>query len=108
MNLPPRPRNQYAKGDKALMFIRRMVMYRKLALGFVAAASLGAAALAPTAASAHGWHGGGGWGHHGWGHRGFGFGPVIVAGAYNGGGCYVRRRVATPYGLRWRTINVCY
>ncbi len=79
-------------------------MYRNLAFGLVAAASLTAAALAPSAASAHG----GGWGHHGWGHGGFGVGPVIVAGAYDGGGCYVRRRVATPYGLRWRTFNVCY
>jgi hypothetical protein len=54
-------------------------MLRKLALGLVAAASLGAMALAPTAASAGfkgccgGW-GGGGWGFHHphWGH-GIGF-----------------------------------
>ena len=82
-------------------------MYRKLALGLVAALSLTAAALAPTGASAHGWHGGGGWGHHGWGHHGFGFGGLYVASGY-GNGCYITRRVATPYGLRWRTINVCY
>ncbi|MBX9710597.1 MAG: hypothetical protein K2X60_06145 [Xanthobacteraceae bacterium] len=81
-------------------------MYRKLALGLVAAASLTAAALAPTAASAKNW-GGGGWGHHGWGHHGFGFGGVYVANGY-GNGCYITRRVATPYGLRWRTFNVCY
>lgn len=75
-------------------------MYRKLALGLIAAASLTAAALAPTGASAHGW------GHHGWGH-GFGFGGVYLANGY-GNGCYITRRVATPYGLRWRTINACY
>lgn len=81
-------------------------MDRKLALGFIAAASLIAAALAPAGASAHGW--GGGWHHHSWGHYGFGFGPVVVAGPYDGGGCIVRRRVMTPYGYSWRTFNVCY
>jgi len=45
-------------------------MFRKLALGLIAAGSLGAAALAPTAASAHGFH------HH-WG-PGWGFGGVYV------------------------------
>lgn len=81
-------------------------MYRKLALGLVAAASLTAAALAPTGASAHGWHGHHhhGWGHH-YGHRGFG--PVFIAGGYNNG-CYVTRRVLTKYGYRLRTFNVCY
>ena len=55
-------------------------MFRKLALGLVAAASLGAAALAPTAASAKpfgfggGW--GGGWHHHH--HFGLGLGYVGV------------------------------
>ncbi len=82
----------------------RTLVYRKLTLGLVAAASLTAAALAPTGASAHGWQGG--WGHHGWGH-GFGFGGVYLANGY-GNGCFITRRVATPYGLRWRTINVCY
>ena len=37
-------------------------MFRKLALGLIAAGSLGAAALAPTAASAHGFHHHWGWG----------------------------------------------
>lgn len=83
-------------------------MLRKLALGLVAAASLGAMALAPTAASAHPW--GGGWGG-GWGgfHHFHGFGIGYVAGpAYDDGGCYVTRRVMTPYGYRLRTFNVCY
>lgn len=81
-------------------------MFRKLALAVAATAALGAAALAPTAASAGGWHG-----HH-WGHGygfGFGFSPVIVSGGYaDDTGCYVQRRVRTPYGIRWRTVNVCY
>lgn len=82
-------------------------MFRKLVLGFIAAASLTAAALAPTGASA-GWKG---HHHHHWGHHhgfGYGFGPMIVAGGGYADGCYVQRRVRTPYGLRWRTINVCY
>jgi hypothetical protein len=39
--------------------------------------------------------------HHHWGH-GVGFG----GGGYDG--CYVTRRVLTPFGFRWRTVNVCY
>jgi hypothetical protein len=82
--------------------IRRTTMFRKLALAFVAAASLSAVALAPSTASAKGgW--GGGWGggfhHH---HFGPGFGVAFV-----GDGCYVTRRVRTPYGYRLRTFNVC-
>jgi len=82
-------------------------MLRKLSLALVAAASLGAAALAPTSASAWGgWHGGY---HHGWGGHRFFIGGPFYYGAYNGyGGCYVRRLVPTPFGLRWRLINRCY
>jgi Spy/CpxP family protein refolding chaperone len=82
-----------------------MTMFRKFALGLLAAASLSAVALAPTAASAKpwGWGWGGGWGG-GWGfhhhHIGLGFGVVD-------GGCYVSQLVATPFGPRYRTINVC-
>jgi hypothetical protein len=77
-------------------------MLRKITLALVAAASLSAMALAPSAASAKPW--GPGWGffpHHHF-HPGFGVGFV-------GGddGCYVTRRVLTPYGYRLRTINVC-
>ena len=84
-------------------------MLRKITLALVAAASLSAMALAPTAASAKNWGGGwgGGWGHH---HHHFhpGFGIGFVGGGYGGdGGCYVTRRVATPYGYRWRTVNIC-
>jgi len=83
-------------------------MLRKITLGLVAAASLSAMALAPSAASAKPWGGGwgGGWGHHHH-HFGPGFGIGFVGGGYGGDGCYVTRRVATPYGYRWRTINVC-
>ena len=78
-------------------------MLRKLTLGLVAAASLSAVALAPSAASAKPW----GWGG-GFHHFGHGFGIGFVGGpAYDDGGCYVVRRVATPYGYRLRTINVC-
>ncbi len=79
-------------------------MFRKLALAFVAAASLGAAALTPSAASAHGWKHHHHFGHHhGYYGHGFRVGYVGI-----GPGCYVTRRVMTPYGLRWRTVNVCY
>jgi hypothetical protein len=82
-------------------------MFRKLALAFVAAASLGAMALTPSTASAHGW----GWGgHHHHFHGGGFYGPTFGIGYVGGGGggCYVSRRMMTPYGLRWRTVNVCY
>ena len=84
-------------------------MFLTLNLALAATAALGAAALAPTSASAGGWHGHH-WGH-GWGHGygfGLGFSPVIVSGGYADDGCYVQRRVRTPYGIRWRTVNVCY
>ena len=81
-------------------------MLRKLTLGLVAAASLSAMVLAPTAASAHGWGWGGGWGfhHH---HFGHGFGIGFIGGGYGDDGCYVTRRVPTPFGYRLRTVNVC-
>jgi hypothetical protein len=84
---------------------RRKTMLRKVTLALVAAASLGAMALAPTSASAGGFiwpnfnhH------HHHWGH-GFGFGVGYVGGGYDG--CYQTRRVFTPYGVVFRTVNVC-
>jgi hypothetical protein len=70
-------------------------MLRKLALGLAAAASL--SAFAP-------W--GGGWGggfHH---FHGFHVGYFGGQG-YDDGGCYVTRRVMTPFGYRLRTVNVC-
>jgi hypothetical protein len=81
-------------------------MLRKMTLALVAAASLGAMALAPTAASAKPWGGGwgGGWGHH---HFHGGFGINFIGAGYGGDGCYVVRRVPTPFGYRLRTVNVC-
>jgi hypothetical protein len=81
-------------------------MLRKVTLALVAAASLGTMALAPSAASAKPWGPGwgGGWGfHHHHFHPGFG----VVGGGYGDDGCYVTRRVPTPYGYRLRTVNVC-
>lgn len=73
-------------------------MFRKLALGLIAAGSLGIAALAPTAASAHGFHH---WGH-GWG---LGYGGIYVnTGVSN---CYQERVIQTRHGLRVRVVNVC-
>jgi len=80
-------------------------MLRKLTHGLVAAASLSAMALAPSAASAHGWGGGWGWGG-GFHHHHFGPGYGVIA-AYGDDGCYVTRRIMTPFGYRLRTINVC-
>lgn len=80
-------------------------MFRKLILAFAATASIGAASLATTPASAH-WHGGGwGWHHsHFWGGPRFvSGGPIIV-----GGSCLRRQLVATPWGYRYRTVNICY
>jgi hypothetical protein len=78
-------------------------MLRKLTLALVAAASLGAIALAPSAASAHpGWGG-----FHGFHHHFHGFGIGYAGGGYDDSGCYVTRRVFTPYGYRLRTFNVC-
>ena len=72
-------------------------MFRKIALGLIAAGSLGVAALAPTAASAHGFH------HH-WG-PGWGFGGLYVNTGVNN--CYQERVVQTRHGLRVRVVNVC-
>jgi len=76
-------------------------MFRKLALGLIAAGSLGVAALAPTAASAGGFHH-----HHGHHHWGPGWG---VGGIYLNTGvssCYRERLVQTRHGLRVRVVNV--
>jgi hypothetical protein len=74
-------------------------MFRKLALGLIAAASLSVAAAAP--ASAHSFHGG--WGH-GW-HHGIGFGGLYInTGVSN---CYQQQWIQTRHGMRLRTVNVC-
>src|SRR3979490_1784196 len=78
--------------------LRRTTMLRKLTLALVAAASLSAEALVPSDASAKPW--GGGWGggfHH---HHHFGGFGIGYAGGYGDDGCFVARRVPTPYGYR--------
>jgi hypothetical protein len=102
--MKPAPRRNDQRAHR-----RKTTMLRKVTLALVAAASLSAMALAPTAASAHPWGGGwggGGWGgyHHHWGH---GFGIGFIGGSVDGG-CYVTRPVITPFGYRYRTVNVCY
>jgi hypothetical protein len=83
-------------------------MIRKLALGFVAAATISAAALAPTAASAKGFGFGGGWGggwHH---HGGIGLGIGLIGAGIAADSCLVSQPVMTPFGYRYRLVNVCY
>lgn len=79
-------------------------MLRKLALGVVAAAALGIAALAPTSASAHdrphfrNGH------HHGFGmHRGW----HGARAHFHHRGCIRHRLVKTPWGPRYRAVNIC-
>ena len=79
---------------------------RKVTLALAAAATLSVMALAPTTASA--WHPKhiGHHHHHGHHRHGFGFNVGYIGGGYDG--CYVSRRVFTPYGVVFRTVNVCY
>jgi hypothetical protein len=83
-------------------------MIRKLALGLVAAATVGAAALAPTAASAFSVKVGVGpvWYPHY--HRVY-VAPPLVVGApmLTAPTCMEKRLVQTRKGLRWRMVNVC-
>lgn len=82
-------------------------MLRKLALGLVAAASLGIAAFAPTtSASANdGPHYRGG--NHGFGmHRNW-HGWRGAHAHFRHRGCIQQRLVPTPWGPRYRTVNVC-
>lgn len=88
-------------------------MFRSLIFASLAVAALGLAGLSPTAAEAkgfkhhhhhqhHGHHHGHRHGHWSGAHFAFG-GPV-----YLDPSCYVSRRVSTPWGPRWRTVNRCY
>ena len=83
-------------------------MFRKLALGLVAAGSLGVAALAPSSASAF-WAGPHGYGYgYGFGmHRNWAPAPVRFGFGGLGGGCIRQRLVETPWGFRYRPVNVC-
>ena len=77
-------------------------MLRKFVLGLAAVAALSTTAMMPTAASAKGWkhH------HHGFHGHYWGGPKFIVGGSY--GSCYVKRLIDTPYGLRYRIVNVCF
>jgi len=83
-------------------------MIRKILFAVAATVALGTATLSVSSAPASAWgfkhhhH------HHGHWHGGFRFygGPVGLVG-YNGG-CYVKRWVGTPYGVKLRWVNVCY
>jgi hypothetical protein len=81
-------------------------MIRKFVFAAAATVALAAATLSVTSAPAsaggfrHHHH------HHGHWHGGLRYyGPVGLVGY---GGCYVKRWVATPYGLKLRWVNVCY
>jgi hypothetical protein len=115
-----------------MTFFNSGKMFRRSIIAALSAAVIGLA-FASTAASARpggGFHGGGFHGggfhrggfHHGGFHRGFGFrrfGPAIglgiglgvgypyYAGYYGYDGCLAPRRVWTPYGWRFRYVNVC-
>jgi hypothetical protein len=61
-------------------------------------------------------HAAGGWRDHGRHFRGYGFGlgGLYAFGGsdyygydYYGDGCWQRRWVPTPYGMRWRLVDVC-
>jgi hypothetical protein len=80
-------------------------MLRKLALGLVAAGSLGIAAFAPSSASAY--DGGPHFdrGHHGFGmHRNWYDSRAHFRPHH---GCIQQRLVRTPWGFRYRPVNVC-
>jgi hypothetical protein len=108
---------------------------RKTMLAVAAAIALGTATIATGAMAAPHGGGGGHWGGGGGMHmgggaphfgggpqfgghpggfafrgRGFGWGGGLYAygGPWYGGGCWVRRWVPTPFGWRWRLVNVCY
>ena len=82
-------------------------MWRKLVLGLAAVAALSTTAMISTEASAKGWKGG--WHHHHHhGHWGGGYGLYVGGYGPGYGSCYVKRLVPTPYGMRYRVVNVCY
>ena len=81
-------------------------MFRKIALGLVAAATVSTAVLAPTAASAKPFGFGGGF-HHPHFHGGIGLGIGLI-GAGVASSCYVSQPVLTPFGYRYQLVNVCY
>jgi Spy/CpxP family protein refolding chaperone len=79
-------------------------MLRKLALGLAAAGSLGIAAFAPSSASAYD-----GGSHYHRGHHGFGMHRHWHGSHahFRHHGCIQQRLVRTPWGFRYRPVNVC-
>ena len=78
-------------------------MLRKFAVGLVAAGALAIAAFVPTSASAYQdgpqFRGQSGFGmHRGW-HG--------ARAQYRHHGCIQQRMVRTPWGFRYRSVNVC-
>lgn len=84
-------------------------MFRKVALALAAAGSLGIAAFAPSSASAY--DGGPHFnrGHHGFGvHRGWHDSRAHFRHHhFRHHGCIQQRLVKTPWGFRYRPVNVC-
>jgi hypothetical protein len=81
-------------------------MLRKAMISLAAGAALALGASAAVA-EPHGHFGH--FGHFGGPSFGLSFGVAPYAYAYdNDYGCYRARRVWTPYGWRWRRVNVCY
>jgi hypothetical protein len=77
---------------------------RKTMLAIATSVVLATSTLATGAMAApHGHFGG----HFGGFHGGPGFGLYSYSPGYYDG-CWQRRLVPTPYGLRWRLVNVCY
>jgi hypothetical protein len=97
-------------------------MFRKVAFALATTAALGVAALAPTSASAFGGHfghgpviGGAHFGPHfggprfgRWGWGGVGIAAGLVGGAIVADTCLRHEIVDTPWGPRYRWVNVCY
>ena len=80
-------------------------MFRKHALGLVAAGSLGVAAFAPQSALAYDNGPQFDRGHHGFGmHRNWHDSQARFG---HHGGCTQQRLVRTPWGFRYRPVNVC-
>ena len=78
-------------------------MLRKFALGLVAAGALGIAAFSPTSASAYDN------GPHFGRHQNFGVhrGWQGARAYFRHHNCLQQRMVRTPFGPRYRTVNVC-
>lgn len=86
-----------------------MVRYKIIAFAAVAALALSAMTTGASARHHHSWHGGP-WGLVAPALIGLAaapliWGPPVYAYGY---GCYIRReRVLTPWGWRWRRVEVC-